>query len=429
LSEASPTEEKVRRPRSGAFILTNLSIGHGITHWYMASMMFLLPRIQTSLGFSDFQFGALNAIRQVSSGAANVPAGLIVDMAKNQWGAILVGCMLMEAVAFGLIAVSPNFMFLAFVIVLLPLPGTIWHMPAIAAISQRFPEKRGFGLSVHGIGSQVGSSLGPVATGALVTVVAGWWAIAAWRSVTLLYVLPAIVMAVVVWWSLRDLGTSGTTANEPTPLMDRLRGVRNLLRDRTMLALMLAILLRSMGFNSLTIWVPKYLQDSVEQGGLGMSPFLAGLNFSLLTTLGIVSSPVLGMLSDRYGRKVVLLPCLTVAALLALAIGQAGDGVLLTLTILASGMFTYSLAQIMQATVLDQVGRGTEGATMGTVMGLTHILSAMSPLIAAGIVDAYGLGSVFYYNAALWAATVLVLVFTPLRPPPRLTGSAPVAVG
>ena len=429
MSTASPTEEKVRQPRSGAFILANLSIGHGITHWYMASMMFMLPRIQTTLGFNNPQFGALNSIRQIASGTANVPAGLITDMAKNQWGAILVGCMLLQAVSFGLIAVSPNFMVLAFVIVILPLPGTIWHMPAIAAISQRMPERRGFGLSVHGIGSQVGSSLGPVATGALITLMAGGMAIAAWRSVTLLYVLPAIVMAVMVWWSLRDLGTSGTMANDPAPLRERVQGVWNLLRNRTILALMLAILLRSMGFNSLTIWVPKYLQDSVEQGGLRMSPFLAGLNFSLLTTLGIISSPVLGMLSDRHGRKMVLIPCLTIAALLALAIGQAGEGILLTLTILASGMFTYSLAQIMQATVLDQVGRGTEGATMGTVMGLTHIISALSPMIAAGIVDAYGLGSVFYYNAALWGATVVVLVFTSLKPPPRLAGRAPAAAG
>ncbi len=419
MSTASPAGGRIRRPRSGAFILTNLSIGHGITHWYFSSMLFLLPLIQESLGFGNIRFASLHAIRQVSAGAANVPAGLASDMAKNRWGLILTGCMLLAAVAFGLISASLNYVFLAIVIVLLPLPGTIWHLPAIAAISQRFPERRGFGLSVHGIGSQAGSALGPVVTGGLLTLMAAWSVMAAWRSVTLIYVFPAIVMAGVVWWSLRDLGSSNAAANESRPLADRIRDAGRLLQNRTIVALMVVNLLRNIGFNSLTIWLPKYLHDSVDQGGLGMSDFIAGLNLSLLTALGVLSSPVLGLLSDRYGRKAVLLPAISVAALLALAIGHAGDGLLLTLTILATGLFSYSLGQIMQATVLDQVGRGAEGATMGLVMGVNSMFGAASPILAAFIVNAYGLGSVFYYNAALWGAAVLLLSFISLKPPPH----------
>jgi MFS family permease len=300
-------------------------------------------------------------------------------------------------------------------------------MPAIAAISQRFPERRGFGLSIHGIGSQVGSSLGPVGTGGLLTLVAAWSAMEAWRTVTLIYVGPAVVMAVVVWWSLRDLGSSGTTPNLQRPLSERIRGIGSLLRNRTILSLMVVIMLRNMGFNSLTIWVPKYLLDSVEDGGLGMSVVLAGLNVSLLTALGVLSSPFLGALSDRYGRKIVLLPSISLAAVLALAIGQAGDGVWLTLTILATGLFTYSLGQILQASVLDQVGKGTEGATMGLVMGLNNIFSALSPIAAAFVVNAYGLSSVFYYNAGLWVAAVVVLSSIDLKPPPRLAEATPAA--
>ncbi len=429
MSTVSPTQEKVRQPRSSAFILTNLSIGHGITHWYMSSMMLMLPKIQSSFGFGNFQFGMLNTIRQVSAGSATIPTGVLIDMAKNQWGLILTGCMIMAGVASGLISLSPNYIYLTAVIVLLPLPGTIWHMPAIAAISQRMPDRRGMGLSIHGIGSQLGTSLGPYGTGHLLALMAGWSAMEAWRSVTLIYVAPAIFMAVVVWWSLRDLGSSGISPNQQTSLKVRIQGVGGLLRNRTMLALMVVIMLRNMGFNSLTIWVPKYLQDSVEDGGLGMSTVSAGLNYSLLTALGVVSSPFLGALSDRYGRKKVLLPSLSLAAVLALAIGQAGDGVWLTMTILATGLFTYSLGQILQASVLDQVGKGTEGATMGLVMGLNNIFSALSPLAAALVVNAYGLSSVFYYNAGLWVAAVAVLTFISLKPPPRVAAVTPPAAG
>jgi MFS family permease len=429
LSTATPAEKNTRRPRSVAFILTNLSIGHGITHWYMASMLLMLPVIQKSLGLSNFQFASLHTIRQVSGGSATIPTGVLVDMAKNQWGMILTGCMIVAGIASAVIALSPNYVYLAIVIILLPLPGTIWHMPAIAAISQRMPDRRGFGLSIHGIGSQLGTSLGPVGTGGLLTLLAGWSAMEAWRSVGLIYVAPALVMALVVWWSLRDLGSTGTTPDQQTPLRDRIRGVGGLLRNRTMLTLLVVIMLRNMGFNSLTIWVPKYLLDPVNEGGLGMSEAMAGLNVSLLTALGVLSSPVLGVLSDRYGRKKVLLPSLSLAAVLALAIGQAGDGVWLTLTILATGMFTYSLGQILQASVLDQVGRGTEGATMGLVMGLNNVFSALSPLAAALVVYFYGLRAVFYYNAGLWVAAVVILSFITLKPPPQVASAKQVAAG
>ena len=86
MSRGSPTGEKVRRPKSGAFILTNLSIGHGITHWYMASMTLMLPVIQKSLGLGNYQFASLHVIRQVSAGSATIPTGVLIDMVKNQWG-------------------------------------------------------------------------------------------------------------------------------------------------------------------------------------------------------------------------------------------------------------------------------------------------------------------------------------------------------
>ena len=206
MGEASAVSEQAQPTRSRAFILTNLTIAHGITHWYSSSLFVMLPFIQSSLSLSNLQFGSLFTLRQLSKGAANVPAGFIIDMAKAQWGLILTGCIATLVVAYALLAASPGFAFLAVVMMLIPLPSSIRHLPSFAAISQRFPERRGFGLSVHNIGAQVGGSLGPLMAGGLL-------ALLAWRGVALVYVLPAAVMAFVVWWSLRDLGSSDPTPN------------------------------------------------------------------------------------------------------------------------------------------------------------------------------------------------------------------------
>ena len=73
--------------------------------------------------------------------------------------------------------------------------------------------------------------------------------------------------------------------------------------------------------------------------------------------------------------------------------------------------------------MLDQVGRGTEGVTMGIVMGVNSVLSGVAPLIAAVVVNSFGIGSVFIYAAVLWVGGAVVLALTPLRPPPGAADS------
>ena len=101
--------------------------------------MILLPSITASLGLSALQVGTLGAIRQVGFGAVNLPGGFIVDMLKGQWGLILTGCMVWSALAYALLGTSYVFPVLLVAVVMLSLPGAVWHLPSTAALSQRFP--------------------------------------------------------------------------------------------------------------------------------------------------------------------------------------------------------------------------------------------------------------------------------------------------
>ena len=411
MSAVSPspwTAGQEKQPRSGALILTNLAIGHGIIHWYNHSMLVILPIVQEALHFSNVQFGALAAARQISSGVATIPGGFVADMARNQWGLVLTSCLIVCALSFVLLAFSSNYATVVVVMVMISSPSSVWHMPAIAAISQRFPKRRGFGLSVHGTGANIGQFIGPVLAGAFLTFMA-------WEHVSLLFVLPALLMSAVVWWFVRDLGTRDAAPTEATPLVERVRGLGRLLRNRIVLSLMFTILLRQMGFTSLLVWMPKYLQDPVAQGGLDMSKWMVGLNFALLTGLGVVSGPFLGILSDRYGRKAVLAPSMGISAVLIGAIAQVGDGLFLTLTLLLIGIFAYALAQIFQAALLDQIDRGTEGASLGLILGSNSAFAAIAPMAVAFVVDSYGLSSIFYFLSAVIGVATITLVLTPLR--------------
>ena len=171
------------------------------------------------------------------------------------------------------------------------------------------------------------------------------------------------------------------------------------------------------------VWVPLYLTDSnVYEDSLGYGPALAGFYFSLLTLAGAFSSPVLGWLSDRYSRKKVLIPSLIIASILVGLIPFVGGDSKLMLGIIfaLTGLFTYSLGQLLQAAVLDQIGTGSEGATMGLVLGANSIISAFSPFIAGRLIVAnFGISNVFFYNMALWVLAVVLLLVVKLRVPDK----------
>ena len=191
------------RSENRGFILGSLSFGHGISHLYDQGLPVLMPTIASAMRLSNFHVSVLQSIRLGGFGVVNLSGGLFVDMLKRQWGPILTGCVFWAAAGFALIGASPNYPFLVGAIVLMSIPGALWHLPASAALSQRFPDRRGFALSIHGLGSNVGNGMGPLLAPVLLRL------FATWRYVFCAYAAPSLVLGFFVWWALKDIGKGG----------------------------------------------------------------------------------------------------------------------------------------------------------------------------------------------------------------------------
>ena len=361
--------------------------------------------------------------------------------------------MLWSAASVAILGASPNFILRAVGIVLFSLPGTLWHLPAAAALSQRFPDRRGFAISTHTFGANVGNVIGPQLAKYLLHLVT-------WRAVLFIWVAPALLMAVFVWWSLGQVGRDGEWGLR-RQLWPQILGALKLIKDPAVRALVVAATLRAVALTSLFNWTPFYLEETLELGHIR-----TGFYLSLLAGLGIASVPVLGAMSDRFGSKQVLVPSLATAALLSMTVVSVGDSMLLPLVLAGLGVFSFALHSIIQAATLDicgdvglagesvadgrrqagsgrarnrararsnwasqgqrcgrcsvrwraDVGRGTEATTIGLTFGLSGIFGGVSPFLAAVIIDHLGgVGSIFYYSGALTAATAVIIVVAPLR--------------
>ena len=405
--------EAIQRPagrrQDRNFILGSLSFGHGVSHLYDQGFPVFMPAIQAAMGLTNFQVAFLLGIRQGGFGAVNLIGGAIVDQMKASWGPILTGCMIWASLGFLVVALSPNLGVLIFAVSIVSIPGALWHLPSTAALSRRFSDRRGFAISMHGFGSNIGNVLAPLVAGGLLTFML-------WRHILLIYAIPAALMAVFVWWSLRDLGVEDGEQDVDRPKRRVLAGYREgleMFKNPVVATLVIAAAIRGVANNALFQWTPFYLKNATD-GGLDMSYFGAGVHLSLLTGMGIVSAPILGYLSDRYGRKQVLVPGLIIAAVLTMFVVSAGDSLMLAVFLAGIGLFSFSLQQIILASVLDIVDRGKEATASGLIFGINGVLGFGSPFIAAYIIDDLGgYGSIFYYVGVLTIVAAVIIVFIP----------------
>jgi sugar phosphate permease len=379
-----------------------LSVGHGVTHLVDTSFNVLLPYITTTLGLTNFQIGTVASIRQIGFGIVNLPGGLVVDMVRAQWGLILTACLVWAALFYGLMGISQSYNVFILLVFVTALPGALWHLPAAAAISQRFPKGRGFAISIHGLGANVGNIAGPLVAGALLSVMI-------WRGVLLIHACPVLIASIFVWAYLKNIGKDAKSGHSRT-LKEQLRMTLPILRNPIIMGLVFVALLRGMALNSMFVWTPFYLDETV-----GLSSFNIGFHMALLSGMGVLSTPILGKLSDRFNRKSILLPGLGLSAILSTLVLHSGTGFSLTILIGGIGLFSYALHQIIQAAVLDEVATGTEASAIGILFGLNSVLGAFSPLLASWIVDSYGLGYVFYYQAILTIGAFILLLIIPLK--------------
>ena len=73
--------------------------------------------------------------------------------------------------------------------------NNFWHPTAIPLLARSFPERKGFVVSIHGMGGNVGDALAPLAAGVLL-------ASMSWRNVVVVNIVPGILMRASFWcWS------------------------------------------------------------------------------------------------------------------------------------------------------------------------------------------------------------------------------------
>ena len=386
---------------SNGFILSALAGGHTLFHWMIQGFVVLLPEIQATFHLSGVGVGALITTRELASGFVSLPGGFIIDPLRRYWGLLLAVCIGGISLGSLILGLSPVYPLLLAGIAIVAISHSIWHLPASASLSYHFSQRRAMALSFHGVGGSIGDVAGPVATGSLLLVLG-------WQGILSVYAIAPFFLAFMAVWAFRGIGGPDTDTGA-ADFNRRKEATKRLLRNRAMWGIIAVRGLRSMCLVALVTILPLYLAND-----LGMSPFLRGIHIGLLIAIGLIAKPMMGYLSDRVGRKQVLVPGLIWSCAISLLLAGFSEGIALTVLIALLGLFLYPDQPILTAATLEIVGQEVATTALGIVAFFSFLMAAVSPLIAAPLYGALGLDAALYYVAALFAAAAIILAMVPL---------------
>ena len=383
-----------------------ISAGHMMTHWYPATFYLLLPLIGRELDLSFGQIGSILTCQYTAGALSNVPGGMVVD-AIGRKGLLMAVALSWIGLPYLVMGFSHSYWMLLVCAALVGIGNNLWHPTAIPLLAHKFPRRRGLVVSIHAMGGNLGDAIAPLVVGAMLTAFS-------WRDVVVMNVVPGLVASVLLLLSLGRIddeaacGRADRQAAERSGDAGAFAAVRMLFSNRTVLMLSLGSAVRAMTAMTLLTFLPVFLTDD-----LGYSPAWVGGCLFALQAAGFAAAPVAGHLSDRLGRRSIIMSSMLMSGVVLLFMAFAGHSPVFVLFVAFLGFFLFAIRAVLQAWLLDATPPHMAGTSIGIMFGAQAAGAAIGPLVGGVLADHYGIIATFYFLAATIVVANMFIFFTP----------------
>jgi MFS family permease len=390
--------------------LALISIAHAAIHAQSALLPLVYAIVIVEFGLSERDIGLFIAITTFVGGTMQLAYGFLTRYIARP--ALLAGGQLIFGAGLLVGGLSQSIGQLLGAISLARVGSSPQHPVGNALLSDLYPaERRGFAISAHIAGGNVGTVLVPFVGGALLLAIG-------WQATLALFGIPSLVIGLLIARFVREKhGDYRARARASGSVREHLREVVG----RHDLRLILGASLVAAGGRGLDIVAPfmvLYLS-----GPLGFDEPTVNLLYALLLVGAVVGPIMAGVLSDRFGRRPVLVAYYLLSAVGILAFVAVGANLLLLVPLLLPfGTAVFSESPVLQAYLADRALGPMRDVAFAVYFTFAFGIGALWAFAIGSVVSAFGYPVAFGVMAASYVAAALLLVAvreSPHRAPAR----------
>jgi len=353
----------------------------------------VLPRFAQDLGATPELLGLIVAASTITGIFIKLPAGALSDLFGRK-RMMLLGCLFFAGPPFlyPLVTDPIQLLLLRF---LHGFATAIFSPVASAYVAELFHKGRGERLGWFASANDVGATLGPLLGGFVLFYTASY-------PTTYLLVgllgLPPLLMVLRLPKE-PPLSPSKTGASRWQKFRS---GVGEVLSSPPVLIASSMEAAMYVGYGAFLGFFPPYGKD------IGLNDAQIGLVLGAQLATTMLAKPMAGRLSDRMGRKPMILLGLSLCAILLPFIPQTTA---FSLLFLLSGLFGLGVAIVTPSTtalVADLVKRRQMGSAMGVFGTIWDTGEASGPILAGVLIAAFGYPSAFAMIAAFMGLAAVI---------------------
>ena len=363
-----------------------LSVAHAVNHSQAVVLPLIYLKLIDEFGISVESIAFLAAIGAVSSGLVQLSyAGLTRQFSRRRLlgaGGILFGG------GFALQALAVSLPTFAVPSIASRIGGSPQHPVGNGLLAEQFPpERRGFAISAHIAGGNVGTVVVAIIGVPLIALVG-------WRWTSVIFGIPAIVIALLILRLVKERGTDRAAAIASGNVRSAFRRIVGD-RDLRWLYLTSALGGGGRGLGVVNLFVLIYLTQV-----LGFDEATSGLMYGALIVFSVPMPLVAGWLSDRIGRKPLIVGVYLGGALGFVVFLLAGSSLVwLWAGIILMGLFSFAESPQLQALLADIAPPSIRDASYAVyfafAFGVGSLWTALYGVVIATYGEATGVPIVF----------------------------------
>jgi MFS transporter, FSR family, fosmidomycin resistance protein len=360
--------------------VASISTTHLLHDIYTSFFAPLIPLLSEKLGFAYAMAGTLSVVQRLPS-LLNPFIGILADRVLIRSGIVL--CPVITILAMGALGLAPSITMLALLMFVSGISAAVYHVTAPVLMRRVSGDKVGRGMSFFMFGGEMARTVGPL----LVTAAVSWWGLEGiWKLIPV-----GLVASLLLFLNLRTINKDGlrhfsTPAKES--LTNSFKGMAPLFR--TMLPIMF---FRGFSKTSLTLFLPSYMVDH------GHSFKMAAAALAVLELAGALGALGAGTLSDKVGRKKVLLAIMLISPVL-MYVFTLTSGFALWLLLVAMGLVFFASTPVFMAMIHD-LNSDRPSMANGLFMTMNFAAGSAIALLIGLFADRFGLTLTYKITALL----------------------------